>query len=171
VTFSWITPLLALGGRYPTGLEMELAAEHRIGAVVDLREEACDDAEALARAGIAFLHLPTSDHHPPALWDLDRGVEFVSERLAQGKRILIHCEHGIGRSAVLMLCVLVNSGLGPLDAVNWTKNARGEVSPSPKQYEGWAAWLVSRGIAAPDAHTFGCIVYRHLTQSDRTFAP
>jgi hypothetical protein len=36
------------------------------------------------------------------------------------------------------------------------------VSPSRSQYEGWSAWLASRGKRAPDYHTFGCIAYRHL---------
>ncbi len=165
VEFHWVTPSLALGGCFQAGLEGVLAAEHGIGGVVDLREEACDDADALAQAGIAFLHLPTTDHHPPAPGDLDRGVAFVRERLTRGQRVLIHCEHGIGRSAILMLCVLVDIGAEPLEALNRAKDARNKVSPSPKQYSGWANWLALRGIAAPDAHTFGCIAYRHLVQS------
>nr|WP_158742440.1 dual specificity protein phosphatase family protein [Acidisphaera sp. L21] len=147
-----------------------MASDHGIRGVVDLREEACDDKAALARMGIAFLHLPTSDHQPPAPSDLDRGVEFVRERLGQGQRVLIHCEHGIGRSAVLMLCVLVDAGVEPLDALRQTKGAREEVSPSPKQYMGWSAWLVSRGKTAPDAHTFGCIAYRHSAKTDQMVA-
>ncbi len=160
--FHWVTPALALGGCLPAGSEAALATDHGIGGVVDLREEDCDDAAALARAGIAFLHLPTSDHHPPTPADLDTGVGFVRERLARGQRVLIHCEHGIGRSAVLMLCVLVDAGAEPLEALGQAKDAREEVSPSPRQYAGWAAWLASRGVTAPDAHAFGCIAYRHL---------
>jgi hypothetical protein len=32
------------------------------------------------------------------------------------------------------------------------------------QYDGWVDWLRSRGVDAPDYHTFGCIAYRHLAK-------
>ena len=163
--FHWVTPALALGGSIPAGAEAALVACHRIGAVVDLRAEARDDAAAMARAGIDFLHLPTPDHHTPTLADIDRGVRFARDRLARDRRVLIHCEHGIGRSALLVLCVLVDAGVEPLDALKQAKDAREKVSPSPMQYQGWAAWLAARGLAAPDFHAFGCIAYRHLADT------
>jgi protein-tyrosine phosphatase len=76
--------------------------------------------------------------------------------------VLIHCQHGIGRSALLSLCVLVDQGMEPLNALRLAKDARELISPSLSQYQGWAEWLASRGIAAPDYHSFGCIAYRHL---------
>jgi protein-tyrosine phosphatase len=78
--------------------------------------------------------------------------------------VLIHCQHGIGRSALLALCVLVDNGWEPLDALIHIKDCREVVSPSRSQYEGWSRWLKSRGLAAPDYHSFGCIAYRHLAQ-------
>ena len=164
MSFHWISPQLALGARPQRGEEARLAADHRVGAVVDLRDEDQDDAQALERAGVRFLHLPTPDHHPPSAADLDRGVAFVREGVARGERVLVHCEHGIGRSAVLMLCVLVDAGAEPLDALRRAKDARIEVSPSRMQYDGWAAWLATRGLAAPDYDAFGRIAYRHLAK-------
>lgn len=163
--FDWITPTLAVGGRPPPGEEEALASEHGVGAVVDLREEERDDAAALAAAGVAFLHLPTPDLHPPSLADLDRGSAFVRDRLARGERVLIHCQHGIGRSAVLALCVLADAGEAPIEALQRAKDAREKVSPSQSQYEGWKAWLESRGLAAPDFDAFGRIAYRHLARA------
>ena len=49
---------------------------------------------------------------------IDEGVQWVRSRLGAGRRVLIHCEHGIGRSALLALCVLVAGGIEPLDAMN-----------------------------------------------------
>jgi hypothetical protein len=79
--------------------------------------------------------------------------------------VLIHCQHGIGRSPLLALCVLVDWGWSPLDALVHAKNRREVVSLSRAQYDGWCAWLVARGIAPPDYHSFGCIAYRHLARS------
>lgn len=163
--FHWLSEHLALGACFPMERARELSVSHGIGAVVDLRAEACDDAVALGAAGIKLLHLPTPDLEPATRAHLDRGVDFVRERIESGDKVLIHCQHGIGRSALLALCVLVDQGLQPLDALEHAKSRRWVVSPSQSQYEGWAAWLRARDVAAPDYHSFGCIAYRHLRQA------
>jgi protein tyrosine phosphatase (PTP) superfamily phosphohydrolase (DUF442 family) len=157
--FDWLTDQLAVGGRIAGDGAATLVA-HGIGAVVDLRGEDCDDEAALAQAGIEFLHLPTPDLEPASLEALDQGVSFVRDRLARGDKVLIHCQHGIGRSALLALCVMVELGFEPLDAIRHAKQRRECVSPSPSQFSGWCAWLRSRGHEAPTMHDFGCIAYR-----------
>jgi hypothetical protein len=158
----WLTQDIAVGGCFPMARARELAAVLRIRAIVDLRAEACDDETLLRASGIDFLHLPTPDLEPASTHDLETGVAFVRDALGRGGKALIHCQHGIGRSALLALCVLVDQGWEPLDALRHAKDRREAVSPSRAQYEGWAAWLEARGIAAPDYHRFGCIAYRHL---------
>lgn len=160
--FHWLTDQLALGGCFPMEQAARLASDHGLSAVVDLRAEACDDEAVLREAGIQLLHLPTPDLEPATHQHLERGVAFVRERLERGEKVLVHCQHGIGRSALLALCVLVDQGWEPLDALSHAKDRRELVSPSQSQYEGWAAWLRSRGVAVPDYHSFGCIAYRHL---------
>jgi protein-tyrosine phosphatase len=159
--FSWLTPQLALGGR----LEHEaavLARHHRIAAVIDLRDETCDNATVLRTHGIELLHLPTRDRCGVALDMLSRGVAFAREYFATAQRVLIHCEHGVGRSAVLALCVLVEGGLPPIDALALAKHRRAVVSPSPEQYESWAAWLRATNRQPPPFDDFAAIAYRHL---------
>ena len=156
----WLTEELAVGGCFPPERSGELAGQHRIAAIVDLRAEDCDDEAALRDAGIDFLHLPTPDLEPATVPHLARGVSFVRGHLARGSKVLIHCQHGIGRSALLALCVLVDQGWQPLDALARAKDRRARVSPSRSQYDGWAAWLRARGVAPPDYHSFGCIAYR-----------
>jgi hypothetical protein len=160
--FQWLTENVAIGGCFPMECAQHLAEAHGVSAVIDLRAETCDDAAALRDAGIDLLHLPTPDLQPPSHAHLERGVAFAREHIARGGKVLIHCEHGIGRSALLGLCVLVDQGWQPLDALAHAKNRREFVSPSRLQYDGWAVWLEARGIAAPDYHSFGCIAYRHL---------
>ena len=159
---SWITPALAVGGCFDEAHAEALAGEHRISAVVDLREEACDDAALLVRHGIELLHLPTPDTCAATPDKLDAGVAFVTRHLDGGRRALIHCQHGIGRSALLALCVLVAHGHAPLAALELAKARRGKVSPSPAQYEGWAVWLRARGVQPPTFDEFAEIAYRHL---------
>lgn len=160
--FHWLTEDLAVGGSFPMERAQALASEYRIGAVIDLRQEHKDDERGLRSAGIDFLHLPTPDMEPASVDMIERGVRFAASHIDRGNKVLIHCQHGIGRSALLSLCVLVDRGWEPIDALAHAKDVRAAVSPSQSQYEGWVRWLASRGKQAPDFHTFGCIAYRHL---------
>jgi protein-tyrosine phosphatase len=95
---------------------------------------------------------------------LDRGVGFARDADRAGRRLLIHCEHGVGRSATVALCVMVDRGFAPLEALSRAKAARVHVSPSPPQYEAWVAWLRRRAPdhEAPDFDAFRAIAYSHL---------
>jgi hypothetical protein len=157
----WIQPDLALGG---LGTEVASAAVARacgIGALVDLRGEWVPDADASAAGGIRLLHLPTPDRTGPSQADLDCGVAFVETCAAEGRRVLIHCQHGIGRSAVLALCVLGGRGIAPLAGLALAKETRAAVSPSRAQFDAWCLWLARRTpFAAPSWYEFGVIAYR-----------
>jgi predicted protein tyrosine phosphatase len=163
--FSWIDDTLAVGGSFPSERAEGLAREHGIQAVIDLRGETQPDDVVLRRHGIALLHLPTEDMCGVAMPDLDRGIRFANRFLDAGQRVLIHCEHGIGRSATLALCVLVQRGHAPLDALALMKKQRPLVSPSPEQFACWCAWLESHrstndvGGRVPDFDEFQALAY------------
>lgn len=165
---SWITDTLAIGASFAPNQTEALVREHRIAAVVDVRGEACDDEVLLARHGIELLHLPTIDFEAISPRMLERGVAFVAAHVNAGRRVLIHCAVGIGRSPMLGLCVLVECGHAPLAALALAKDRRARISPSVVQYEGWASWLgtwrEARGAswAVPTFEEFKAIAYRHL---------
>jgi hypothetical protein len=141
---SWITDTLAIGGSFAPNQTDALARDHRVAAVVDVRGEACDDAVLLAKHGIELLHLPTMDFEPISPRLLSRGIAFALAHVAESRRVLVHCAQGIGRSALLGLCILVECGHAPLNALTLAKARRSQVSPSRSQYEAWASWLAGR---------------------------
>jgi protein-tyrosine phosphatase len=169
--FDWIVPTLAVGGSFPVDAVRELAVEHAVKAVIDLRTEECDDEAVLREHGLTFLHLPTQDLCAVAQDSLRNGVAFANRHLDAGERVLIHCQHGIGRSATLALCVLVSRGFPPLDALELAKTRRPLVSPSPAQYEAWTLWLTASRREAgatwaiPPFDDFKAIAYRHLQET------
>jgi predicted protein tyrosine phosphatase len=164
--FSWIQPDLAVGGAFPIERAAHLAERHGVGAVIDVRSESCDDPKVLEACGLRFLHLPTPDMQAVSQAGLDQGVAFAEAAAEAGLRLLVHCEHGIGRSALVALCVLVARGLAPLDALRLAKDARMAVSPSEAQYRAWRQWIGRRArFLPPSYHEFGMIAYRRLAQS------
>jgi protein-tyrosine phosphatase len=164
----FVTPQLAVGASYPEAAVARLAGEHEIGRVVDLRDEGCDDEAALSASGIRLLHLPTADCCAVSLAHLRRGVAFALEGMRQGGRVLVHCQHGIGRSALLALCVLVARGASPLEAMAALKEARPVICPGPEQLAAFVEYC--RGLAGgreagwelPTIERLGAIAWRHL---------
>lgn len=143
--FDWITDEPAVGGCFSAQQTESLTRDHGIAAVVDLRSEDVDDALLLRRHGITLLHLPTEDMCGVDAAHLDEGLRFVCAHLDRGERVLVHCQHGIGRSAVLALCVLVQRGLEPLQALSLMKDRRELVSPSPAQFDAGSAGSSATG--------------------------
>jgi protein-tyrosine phosphatase len=167
--FNWVTQALAVGGAFDSGQAARIVRDHAISHVVDLRDENCHDRLALHRAGMRLLHLPTPDKCAVDLEHLRVGVAWVIRAQARGRRVLVHCQHGIGRSALLSLCVLVQQGMDPVAAMNLVKNAREIVSPSPAQLERFIvfareSWRPDGDWVIPSFDTLACIAYRHLAK-------
>jgi len=132
LNMSWITTHLAVGGRvHPEDIKALAAAG--VTHVVDTRSEHCDDAEAMAKEHIELLHLPTADTTPLTIEQMFEGAQWVQERMKQGGRVLIHCEHGVGRSALLTCAVLVYNGMHANDALQLVQQKRWQAAPNHGQ--------------------------------------
>ncbi|HEX8731537.1 MAG TPA: dual specificity protein phosphatase [Ktedonobacterales bacterium] len=132
LNMSWVTPQLAVGGRIRPE-DIGRLARSGVTAVVDTRSEHQDDEAALSAEGISLLYLPTPDTHPLTLEDLRRGADWVNARLAEGDRVLIHCEHGVGRSVLLTAAALVGGGMSAHDAVALIQRRRWQAAPNHRQ--------------------------------------
>lgn len=132
LNMSWVTSHLAVGGRVHPH---DIPALARLGvtAVVDTRSEYCDDVNAMAKEHIELLHLPTPDTYPLSVEQLRQGAAWVQERMQNGGRVLIHCEHGVGRSVLLTCAVLVYGGMNTQDALALVQEKRWQASPNHRQ--------------------------------------
>jgi protein-tyrosine phosphatase len=129
---SWITTHLAVGGRiHPEDIKTLAAAG--VNHVVDTRSEYSDNAEALAKEHIELLYLPTADTRPFTIEQMLQGAQWVQERMGQGERVLIHCEHGVGRSVLLTSAVLVYNGMHAQDALHLVEQKRWQAAPNHRQ--------------------------------------
>lgn len=132
LNMSWITPHLAVGGRiHPEDIKALAAAG--VTHVVDTRSEYSDDAEALAKEHIELLYLPTADTRPLTIEQMLQGAQWVQERMEQGGRVLIYCEHGVGRSAQLTCAVLIYDGMNAHDALQLVQEKRWQAAPNHRQ--------------------------------------
>jgi protein tyrosine phosphatase (PTP) superfamily phosphohydrolase (DUF442 family) len=129
---SWITPDLAVGGRVRTG---DIVKLQRVGVtrVVDVRLEHRDDEAALHAHGIELLYLPTPDTYPLSLADLRRGAAWINAQRDAKQRVLVHCEHGVGRSVLLVAAALVCEGYSAHAAFELIEDKRWQASPNHRQ--------------------------------------
>lgn len=139
VDLSWITPQLAVGSRFSPEAVPQLVAMG-IRAVVDTRSEDRDDAELLARHGIAFRHAPIPDYGASSCEALLDVTNWLLDRLANGERVLVHCRHGIGRSVVVGCAVLMRQGESAIGAYRVVKDGRPLAAPNGFQFEALLAF-------------------------------
>ncbi|MEO7019862.1 MAG: dual specificity protein phosphatase [Ktedonobacteraceae bacterium] len=134
LNMSWVTEQLAVGGRvHPE--DIPALAQSGVTHVIDTRSEYCDDTEVMAREHIELLYLPTKDTHPLTVADLQKGAQWANEHIQQGGRVLIHCEHGVGRSVLLTCAVLVYAGMNSHEALQLTQQKRWQAAPNGRQVQ------------------------------------
>ncbi len=61
---------------------------------------------AYAKHGIAVLHNPVPDLTSPSHGMVSQLVDAMQERLLDGGRIAVHCNAGVGRTSVVLACVV-----------------------------------------------------------------
>ncbi|MBF6589588.1 MAG: dual specificity protein phosphatase family protein [Ktedonobacterales bacterium] len=132
LNMSWITPHLAVGGHVHPEDIARLAATG-ITRIVDTRSEHQDDERALGAVGIGFLYLPTPDTHPLTVEQLCEGARWINAQIAQGQRVLVHCEHGVGRSVLLTAAALVLGGMDANEAMRLIQRKRWQAAPNHRQ--------------------------------------
>lgn len=131
----FVTEALAVGGALRSDHQIQALPGLGISAVVDMRSESVDNVAELERLGIKFLHLPTIDWYPPTQDDLARGAAWIQEQIAGGGKVLVHCQHGIGRSVIMTAAVLVSNGWSWQEALEIIRARRWGASPHADQVQ------------------------------------
>lgn len=127
---SLILPNLYLGGQY--GLKA-LSSFHKWGitAVVNMRMHSIH--KDVSSTTLRILNLPTPDFYAPTQKQLERGVFFITEELAKGGSVYIHCRQGEGRGPTMAIAYLMSTGLTLEHALQLVKKVRTFINPTQHQ--------------------------------------
>lgn len=129
---AWVQPDLAVGGRIDP-LNVPRLQALGIGSVVDLRAEEKDDEVLLTDHGIRFLHLPMPDEFPLTLGQMSEGSRWITGERSRGRRVLVHCQHGVGRSVMLIAATLIDAGVPATEALARIKARRPQMALNARQ--------------------------------------
>ena len=132
LNMSWVNDTLAVGGRVRPE-DIHTLGLSGVTHVIDTRSEYHDDEEALAKEHIQLLYLPTPDTYPLTVEQLTEGAKWANERIKESGRVLIHCEHGVGRSVLLACATLMYDGMSARDALALVQQKRWQAAPNERQ--------------------------------------
>lgn len=86
-------------------------------------EKAISDQEYLSE-GFDYLNLPIEDMTAPTVEQLLKAVKWIDKKLNEGKKVLVHCYAGLGRTGTIIAAYLIYKGMEPEEAIEYIRNLR-----------------------------------------------
>lgn len=135
---TWVTQNIVVG-RAPMSYEdLDYLKLQGINAIVNLCGEFSDLHELEEQAGFEVFWLPTADETAPELDAMEKGLEWLDEAVYLGKKVFVHCRHGIGRTGTFITAYLLRRGFGLKKAGKLLKST----SANPSNFSQW--WLLRK---------------------------
>ncbi len=134
-TFSWVVPgvLAAMSRPLDTRRAFEFFSDEKINVVVSLTERPLNSA-LVEEFGLENPHLPIRDFHAPTPQQIDEFVEIVDRAQEPGRKVVVHCLAGRGRTGTMLACYLVSRGRSPDEALRRVRSLRpGSVETSEQE--------------------------------------
>nr|WP_320191388.1 dual specificity protein phosphatase family protein [uncultured Desulfobacter sp.] len=130
---TWITQSLAVGRAPMSYAELDIIRENGIHAIVNLCAEFSDLHEIEEKAGFDVFHLPIWDEDVPEMAQMEDALAWMDEAIYLGKKVLVHCRHGIGRTGTFVTAYMIRKGLGLKAASKKLKRTQA----NPSTYSQW----------------------------------
>lgn len=109
---TWITPYLAVGSAPMSFADLDAIKAQGVNAIVNLCGEFCDLHEIEEKSGFEVYFFPIPDENAPDMAAMEQALAWLDEAVYLGKKVLIHCRHGIGRTGTFVTAYLLRRGLG-----------------------------------------------------------
>jgi protein-tyrosine phosphatase len=132
---TWVTDHLGVGPAPMSYAALDSLREQGVGAILNLCGEFTDLHDIEAKQGFEVYHLPTDDEEAPDLAELEKALAWLDEAIYLGKKVLIHCRHGVGRTGTVLNAYLLRRGLGHLLAWKKLRTLRSQ----PTNFQQWHA--------------------------------
>ena len=112
---SWITDSLAMGHAPMSFTDLDSIREQGVQTIMNLCGEFCDLHEIEDKHGFEVYYLPLCDNAAPSEPELEKALDWLDEAIYLGKKVLVHCRYGVGRTATFVAAYLLSKGIWPED--------------------------------------------------------
>jgi protein-tyrosine phosphatase len=123
---TWVTNQLAVGHAPMSYDELESIREQGVDGIVNLCGEYCDLHQIQENFGFEVYYLPVQDNEAPSLQEVEKALQWLDESIYLGKKILVHCQLGIGRTGTFVTSYLLRRGFTMKLARRKLKKTRAE---------------------------------------------
>lgn len=132
-SITWITDSLAVGHAPMSYAQLVSIKTQGIDAIVNLCAEFSDLHELEESSGFEVYYLPIWDEDIPEIEDMEKALAWLDEAIYLGKKVLVHCRHGVGRTGTFVTSYMIRRGL-TLKAASKKLNAS---NANPSNYGQW----------------------------------
>ena len=120
----WVSDNLAIGVAPGSSASLETVRNEGIDVILNLCAE-CGNLHIVERdTGFHVYWLPVRDAFAPEIEEVDAALEWLDQYLSNGKKALVHCRFGAGRSSTIIAAYLLKKGLGLGDVLERMKIAK-----------------------------------------------
>ena len=133
--FSWLIEGEIAGMAKPatTISDFEVLKDRDIGAIVSLTESPLNKG-LIEEFGFESKHIPVKDFETPSLEQIEAFLGFAKNVRANDKKLVVHCDAGVGRTGTMLACYLVSKGYNAEKAIELVREKRpGSIETSEQE--------------------------------------
>ncbi|MFQ5712840.1 MAG: dual specificity protein phosphatase family protein [Candidatus Scalinduaceae bacterium] len=134
--FSWLIKGEIAGMARPDSTinDFKRLKKKDIEAIVSLTEPSLDKG-LIEEFGFEVKHIPVEDFSTPRIEQIEDFLEFAEKIRAVGKKLVVHCDGGMGRTGTMLACYLVSKGINAAKAIEIVRKKRPNSIETEEQKE------------------------------------